>query len=80
MTVNLNKSSLFGVIGEVLFTFGLLGWLYGVMIQLVYPDLLTLELSHLTPWLRVDVFCIYSFIFSALGFFLWRLVIWFKKV
>ena len=61
------------VIGELLFLFGLLAWIYGVIIQLVYPDWLPLMLSHLMPWIRVDTFTILSFILSAIGFFLWRL-------
>ena len=72
-------AAFFGALGEVFFLFGLLGWLYGVTIQLTYPDLLTVKLSHLTPWLRVDVFTIYSFFISAFGFFLWRLVVWVSK-
>jgi hypothetical protein len=79
MTLYTSFTSLFGALGEVLFTFGLLGWLYGVIIQLTYPELLTLQLSHLTPWLRVDVFTIYSFFVSAFGFFVWRLVVWVRK-
>ena len=80
MTLYSSKfTSLFGAIGEALFTFGLLGWMYGVLIQLAYPDLLTLQLSHLTPWLRVDVFAIYSFFVSAFGFFVWRLISWIRK-
>jgi len=70
---------LFGALGEVVFIFGLLGWLYGVLIQLTNPEWLTIQISHLTPWLRVDVFAIYSFFISAFGFFLWRFIIWINK-
>jgi hypothetical protein len=72
-------TALFGALGQVIFVFGLLGWLYGVVIQLTNPELLTIQLSHLTPWLRIDVFTIYSFFASAVGFFLWRLVVWIRK-
>jgi asparagine N-glycosylation enzyme membrane subunit Stt3 len=59
--------------GELLFLYGLLGWMYGVLIQLFYPEWLTISLSHLTPWIRVDTFTIIAFIISAVGFLIWRL-------
>lgn len=61
------------VFGEALFLYGLLGWGYGVLIQLRYPEFLSTGLSHLTPWIRVDTFTVLSFILSILGFFLWRI-------
>jgi hypothetical protein len=61
------------VVGEMLFLYGLLGWTYGVLAQLIHPDLLPLQLSHLTPWIRVDTFTIASFILSAIGFLTWRI-------
>jgi hypothetical protein len=61
------------VVGEALFLYGLLGWIYGVLIQITNPDLLPTGLSHLTPWIRVDTFTILSFIISIIGFFIWRL-------
>jgi hypothetical protein len=61
------------VCGEFLFLFGLLAWVYGVLIQLVHPEWLPLGLSHLTPWIRVDTFTITSFIVAAIGFLMWRL-------
>ena len=60
------------VLGELLFIFGLLGWTYGVLVQLTHPEWLTIKLSHLTPWIRVDTFTVASFILSAAGFFMWR--------
>ncbi len=62
------------IIGETLFVFGLLGWLYGVAIQITHPEWLTIQLTHLTPWLRVDIFAIISFILSIIGFIMWRSV------
>jgi hypothetical protein len=59
--------------GEFLFLFGLLAWVYGVLIQLVHPEWLPLGLSHLIPWIRVDTFTITSFIVAAIGFLMWRL-------
>jgi hypothetical protein len=61
------------VVGEFLFLFGLLAWVYGVLIQLIHPEWLPLGLSHLVPWIRVDTFTIISFVIAAIGFFIWRL-------
>jgi hypothetical protein len=61
------------VLGEFLFLFGLLGWFYGVLIQVVHPEWITLGLSHLVTWIRVDTYTILSFIIAALGFIIWRL-------
>lgn len=61
------------VIGESLFLYGILGWTYGVVVQLMRPKWLPGPLSHLTPGLRLDTFTIISFILSAVGFFMWRL-------
>ena len=60
-------------LGELLFIFGLLAWIYGILVQLTHPEWLTIQLSHLTPWIRVDTFTIMCFIVSAVGFFLWRI-------
>ena len=60
-------------VGELLFLFGFLGWVYGVLVQLIHPEWLPLGLSHLIPWIRVDTFTIICFIVSAVGFFTWRL-------
>jgi hypothetical protein len=61
------------VVGELLFVYGFLGWVYGVSVQLFHPSWMAFGLSHLTPWIRVDTFTITSFVISAVGFFLWRL-------
>jgi hypothetical protein len=60
------------VVGEMLFVYGLLGWGYGVLVQLTHPDWLP-ELSHLTDPIGVGTFAIASFILSIIGFFMWRL-------
>jgi hypothetical protein len=64
-----------GVVGEALFLYGLLGWVYGVLIQITHPAFLLTGLSHLTPWIRVDTFTIIAFILSVIGFFTWRLTL-----
>jgi len=61
------------VVGEALFLYGLLGWAYGVVVQITNPDVLSMELSHLITWIRVDTFAVLSFILSIIGFFIWRL-------
>ena len=63
------------IFGQILFFYGLLAWFYGIIIQFIHPEWLPLPLSHLTPWLRTDTFTILAFITSAIGFFLWRLIV-----
>ncbi len=62
------------VFSQVLFLFGLLAWLDGVVIQLTHPEWLPLSVSHLLPWIRTDTFTILMFIVSAVGFFVWRVI------
>jgi len=62
------------VFGELLFFYGLLAWLDGVVIQFLDPHWLPLPVSHLLPWVRTDTFTIFCFFVSALGFFIWRLI------
>ncbi len=61
------------IAGELLFLYGLLGWIYGVLVQLTHPEWLPLPLSHLTLSIRVDTFTMLSFVVSAVGFIIWRL-------
>jgi hypothetical protein len=61
------------VLGELFFLYGLLGWTYGVVVQLVHPSWMFYGLSHLVPWIRVDTFTMVSFVVSAVGFLMWRL-------
>jgi hypothetical protein len=72
MVVNL-KLKIIEVFGEFIFLFGLIAWIYGVLVQLTHPEWLNLGLSHLVPWIRVDTFTIISFIVAAIGFLIWRL-------
>ena len=72
MIVNL-KLNIIEVFGEFIFLFGLIAWIYGVLVQLTHPEWLNLGLSHLVPWIRVDTFTIMSFIVAAIGFLIWRL-------
>jgi hypothetical protein len=74
---NMNRtyatSVIIKVVGEMLFLYGLLGWTYGVLVQLLHPYWMSLPLSHLTVWIRIDTFTILSFILSAVGFLAWRI-------
>jgi hypothetical protein len=63
------------VAGELLFLYGLLAWLDGVVVQFVNPMWLAMPVSHLFPWMRTDTFAVLSFIVSAFGFFVWRLAV-----
>jgi len=75
MTETLDKFAvLIKVVGELLFVFGFLGWINGEIVQATHPEWLPIPLSHLTPWVRVDTFTILSFLVSAVGFFMWRIV------
>jgi hypothetical protein len=63
------------VAGELLFLYGLLAWLDGVVIQFTNPMWLEMPVSHLFLWLRTDTFTILSFIASGVGFFIWRVTV-----
>ncbi len=62
------------VFSQVLFLFGLLAWLDGVVIQFTHPEWLPLPVSHLLLWIRTDTFTILMFLLSAVGFFVWRII------
>lgn len=62
------------VFGQLIFLFGLLAWLDGVIVQFTHPEWLPLIVSHLLPWIRTDTFTIVMFIVSAVGFFGWRAI------
>jgi hypothetical protein len=56
------------------FVFGLAGWLYIVTAAIAHPETLSMQLSHLTPWIREDTFGFLSFLVSGICFFIWNLV------
>ena len=62
------------VFAQLLFLFGLLAWLDGVIVQVTHPEWMPLSVSHLLPWIRTDTFTILMFIVSAVGFFVWRVI------
>jgi len=73
-TVMKTLKKLLIALSETLFLFGLLGWGYGVLLQLFYPGWIRGGLSHLTPFIRVDTFAILSFVISFFSFLLWRIL------
>jgi len=62
------------VFGQLLFLFGWLAWLDGVVVQFTHPEWLPQGVSHLLPWIRTDTFTILMFIVSAVGFLVWRVI------
>jgi hypothetical protein len=61
---------------STLFLFGLLTWLYVIVVQMVHPDWLSSPLTHINAFplnLRVDVTGIVAFAVSALAFFFLQL-------
>jgi hypothetical protein len=75
MSANSNRRMLVTkVVGQVLFLYGLLAWLDGVVVQFTYPTWLSLPVSHILN-VRTDTFTIFMFIVSAFGFFIWRLTV-----
>jgi len=60
------------IIGETLFLYGTVCWLYVIVISFLREEWLKMPLTHLTLWLRTDTFGIVSFILSIIGFILWR--------
>jgi len=54
--------------------YGYLGWLYVILVNFLYPQWLELPLSHITLFLRTDIFGIICFIVSALCFFVYKLI------
>ena len=61
------------VAGEFLFLFGLLAWIYGVLIQLIQPEYQYAILSAFIPWIHVNALAILGFVVAAIGFLIWRL-------
>ena len=66
------------VFSLMLFVFGLLAWLDGIIIQLTYPQWLPLPVSHLLKSEPTPSPSLCSFV-SAIGFFVWRLIVELSK-
>ena len=74
--MGLRKWSYSRIIGQTLFVFGLLAWVYVVIIQVTHPQWLPGPLTHykIPPldW-HVDDIGILSFAIAVFGFLIWRL-------
>lgn len=62
------------VVGQILFIYGSLAWLDGVVVQFTHPNWLPMRVSHLLN-IRTDTFTIIMFFVSMLGFFIWRVIV-----
>ena len=61
------------IFGQILFFYGFLAWLDGVIAQFTHPEWLPMQVTHLLN-VRTDDFTIAMFFVSALGFFIWRMI------
>ena len=60
-------------IALTIFVFSLLGGIYIILVSFFRVETLTIQLSHLTPWIREDTFGVFSFIVSFFSFLIWNL-------
>ncbi len=60
-------------IALTIFVFSLLGGIYIILVSFFRAETLTIQLSHLTPWIREDTFGILSWIVSFFSFLVWNL-------
>jgi len=57
-----------------IFVFSLLAGIYIILVSFFRTETLTIQLSHLTPWIREDTFGILSWIISFFSFLIWNLI------
>lgn len=55
------------------FIHGMVGFLYIATSAMVHPETLSIQLSHLTPWIREDTFGFLSFAISIVSLFIYDL-------
>ena len=60
-------------IALTIFVFSLLAGIYIILVSFFRVETLTIQLSHLTPWIREDTFGVFSFIVSFFSFLIWNL-------
>ena len=60
-------------IALTIFVFSLFGGVYIILVSFFRAETLTIQLSHLTPWIREDTFGILSWIISFFSFLIWNL-------
>ena len=58
-------------IALTIFVFSLLGGIYIILVSFFRAETLTIQLSHLTPWIREDTFGILSWITSFFSFLIY---------
>jgi len=60
-----------------MFIYGLLAWVYGVIIGVIDVilciNVVTFPVSHLFPWISIGEMAVFSFFISMIGFLLWRI-------
>jgi len=71
---NMDTKKIIKAASFTIFIYSLLGGLYILAVALVHPQTLSIQLSHLTPWIREDTFGIISWIVSFFSFLIWNLV------
>lgn len=55
------------------FVHGMAGWIYIAAVALKHPETLSIQLSHLTPWIREDTFGFICFAISIVSLFVYNL-------
>jgi uncharacterized protein with PQ loop repeat len=70
-----DRHAILGSAAFTVFVFGLLTWLYVILIQITHPEWIGLGFSHIDfppfNW-RTDEVGMIAFTAAALGFFVWR--------
>ncbi|MFC1682130.1 hypothetical protein ACFL0X_00765 [Nanoarchaeota archaeon] len=61
-------------ISLTIFVFSFLGGVYIIGNAWFHPQTLSIQLTHLTPWIREDTFGMISWIVSFFSFLVWNLV------
>lgn len=56
------------------FVHGMVGFLYIATSAMVHPQTLSIQLSHLTPWIREDTFGFLCFAISIISLFTYNMV------
>jgi len=68
-----SKNQIIKILSLTSAVYGFFGWFYIMLVAVVHPETLTIQLTHLTPWIREDTFGILCFIISVTSFIVWNL-------
>jgi hypothetical protein len=64
------------IIGQTMFIYGFLAWIYGTIISILdvilCTNVVTFPVSHLFPWMSIGEMTVFAFFLSMIGFFVWR--------